>query len=56
MHYCRIDPNADLPEIERELRYWRTRQLLTVIPSTAREVGDDIDDLIGAWQVKRAEG
>lgn len=42
MHYCRIDPNADLPEIERELRYWRTRQLLTVIPSTAREVGDDI--------------
>jgi hypothetical protein len=52
LKFCVVSPDADLREIEAKLCEMRTRQLLTVIPSTAADIGKDIDALIGMWQAK----
>jgi hypothetical protein len=48
---CVIAPDADRPTIEAKIREMRTRQLLAVIPSTAAEVGAEIDRLIEMWKL-----
>ena len=47
---CIIAPDADRPTIEAKIRQMRTRQLLCVIPSTADEVGAEIDRLLAMWK------
>lgn len=49
LRFCTLPPDADRATIEAKISEMRTRQLLSVIPSTAAEVGEDVDALLDAW-------
>jgi len=46
VNYSRIPADASLPDIEAEIRYWRTRARLTVLPDIRAEIDDDVDELV----------
>ena len=45
----KISDGATRAELEEVITFLRAKQLKAMIPSTAREIGDEIDSLLDEW-------
>ena len=51
MAHVIVTPDSSRVEIEEAVRHLREKQRRCVIPSTANEVGAEIDALLEAWAI-----